>query len=103
MSEFAKRLGTERERLGLTPTAFGCKAGVGVRLQTQYEGKREPPLPYLLRLDDMGVDVLYLLTGRRCNSLSELSEREQFLLDTYRACDDRAKQLVLDTVTLLAR
>ena len=51
----------------------------------------------------MGVDVLYLLTGRRCNSLSELSEREQFLLENYSACDDRAKQHVLDAVTLLTR
>ena len=103
MSEFAKRLVTERERLGLTPTAFGSKAGVGVRLQAQFEGTRHPPLPYLLRLDEMGVDVLYLLTGRRCNSLPELSESEQFLLENYRACDDRAKQHVLDTVTLLSR
>ena len=54
MSEFAKRLVTERERLGLTPTAFGSKAGVGVRLQAQFEGTRHPPLPYLLRLDEMG-------------------------------------------------
>lgn len=29
MSEFAKRLVIERERLGLTPTAFGSQAGVG--------------------------------------------------------------------------
>ena len=101
MSEFAKRLVTERERLGLTPTAFGSQAGV--RMQSQFEGARQPPLSYMLRLSEMGVDVLYLLTGRRCNSLPELSEREQFLLENYRACDDRAKQHVLDTVTLLSR
>ena len=103
MSEFAKRLVTERERLGLTPTASGSQAGVGVRMQAQFEGARQPPLSYMLRLSEMGVDVLYLLTGRRCNSLPELSEREQFLLENYRACDDRAKQHVLDTVTLLSR
>ena len=33
MSEFAKRLVIERERLGLTPTAFGSQAGVGVRMR----------------------------------------------------------------------
>ena len=82
MSEFAKRLVTERERLGLTPTAFGSKAGVGVRLQAQFEAARLPPLPYLLRLDEMGVDVLYLLTGRRCNSLSELSSVSSSCLRT---------------------
>ena len=103
MSEFAKRLVIERERLGLTPTAFGSQAGVGVRMQAQFEGARQPPLTYMLRLSEMGVDVLYLLPGRRCKSLPDLSERERFVLENYRACDDRAKQHVLDTVTLLSR
>lgn len=47
MSEFAKRLVIERERLGLTPTAFGSQAGVG-RMQSQFEGARQPPLSYML-------------------------------------------------------
>ena len=44
MSEFAKRLVIERERLGLTPTAFGSQAGGGGRMQSQFEGARQPPL-----------------------------------------------------------
>ena len=65
MSEFAKRLVTERERLGLTLTAFGSKAGVGVRLQAQFEVTRHPPLPYLLRLDEMARsdNVVFSATG----------------------------------------
>jgi transcriptional regulator with XRE-family HTH domain len=102
-ASIGERLVTERERLGLSQTAFAVQAGVGVRLQVQYEAGRVPPMGYLLALNEMGADLLFVLTGRRSNSVAGLTDRELFLLEAFRACSERERQHVLDTVALLSK
>ncbi len=52
--------------------------------------KRSPDAEYLRRVAEAGVDVPFLFTGLR-SRLIELSEAEQFILDTYRRIDVYAK------------
>lgn len=60
------RLSGERHRLGLTQEQFAKLGGVQRRAQAHYEaGKRTPDANYLTALSEGGVDVVYLLTGRR--------------------------------------
>lgn len=60
------RLSGERHRLGLTQEQFAKLGGVQRRAQAHYEGgKRTPDAKYLAAICDAGVDVVYLLTGRR--------------------------------------
>nr|WP_255698560.1 S24 family peptidase [Halomonas desiderata] len=61
-----ERLKAERERLGLSQTALAQVGGVGKTTQINYEkGARSPDAAYLSALDGAGVDVQFVLTGRR--------------------------------------
>jgi len=61
-----ERLREERQRLGLTQTALGEAGGVRVQAQRLYEqDKRNPDTKYLAAIAASGVDVLYVITGRR--------------------------------------
>jgi transcriptional regulator with XRE-family HTH domain len=63
---FGARLAEERRRLGLRQAEFAGLAGTDVPKQSLYENeRRELRAEYLARLPDIGVDVVYVLTGRR--------------------------------------
>lgn len=63
---FGNRLREERERRRLNQTEFAALGGVKRVSQHLYEqGERFPDVRYLQRLIDQGVDVRYLLFGRR--------------------------------------
>lgn len=61
-----RRLREERERLGLSQTEFGRQGGVTKQAQINYESdKRSPSTDYLAKVAELGVDILYVVTGRR--------------------------------------
>lgn len=63
---FVQRLRDERERLGLTQAHFAQLGGVSRLAQWKYEnGDNVPSVEYLLALVKSGVDVIYLIRGRR--------------------------------------
>ncbi|MNU87274.1 Helix-turn-helix domain protein [compost metagenome] len=71
--ELFERLKEERNRLGMSQTAFGEIGGVKVLAQRNYEsGKRSPDAEYLARVAAVGVDVLYIVTGARALSQQDL-------------------------------
>lgn len=62
--EAGKRLRSERERLGLSQTAFAERCGVGKRMQIYFEqGKNAPGGSYLAAAAKLGVDVGYVIDG----------------------------------------
>lgn len=68
MVPIADRLFAERQRLGLSRAQLADIGGVSVDDQRMYEGgcSTAPPSHYLAQLArDAGIDVLYVLTGRR--------------------------------------
>ena len=68
MSSFGQRLREERERLGIKVTDFGTQAGVQKNAQINYEAdRRSPDSNYLSAAAKQGVDIYYVLTGRRTN------------------------------------
>jgi transcriptional regulator with XRE-family HTH domain len=63
---FGNRLAEERKRLGLKQVEFAGRVNTDVAKQSLYENdRRDLRADYLARLADAGVDVLYVLTGRR--------------------------------------
>ena len=63
---FGARLKEERKRLGLRQAEFAALVGSDVPKQSLYENdRRELRAAYLSRIAAAGVDVLYVLTGRR--------------------------------------
>ena len=88
-------------RLNLSQAAFGEIGGVLKRAQIHYEkGERIPDAGYLAAIAGVGVDTVYLLTGRRSDAapvpaISDLPPDEQLLLDTYRGLSVAAKKKIL--------
>ena len=80
---FGARLAEERKRLGLRQSEFAALAGTDVPKQSLYENdKRELRADYLARLAEAGVDVVYVLTGRRSEG-AWLSAGASDLLSAY--------------------
>lgn len=65
-SSIAGRLREERVRLGLTQAAVAEATGVSKASQVSYEsGATTPDALYVAHLEELGVDVVWLLSGRR--------------------------------------
>jgi len=63
---FGQRLREERTRLGLTQKEFGEAGGVRMQAQSHYEAElRRPDIDYLAAVANAGVDILYVVTGKR--------------------------------------
>lgn len=71
LSTIGARLRDEREHLGLSQAAFAEVGGVQKRAQINYEkDERHPDAGYLAAIAAAGVDVLYVLTGQRSQSVT---------------------------------
>jgi len=80
---FGARLAEERQRLGLKQADFAALVGTDVPKQSLYEnGHRQLRAPYLSRLADAGIDVLYVLTGKRSDG-PWIDERAGALLGAF--------------------
>jgi transcriptional regulator with XRE-family HTH domain len=90
MNHLGSRLKEERKTLGLSQQAFAAIGGVEANAQGKYEsGERTPRSDYLAALGVKGVDVLYLLSGRRTPlRIDSLSEAERNVIIHYRALTD---------------
>ncbi|WP_457406613.1 helix-turn-helix domain-containing protein [Pseudomonas sp. TE24901] len=66
MDKIGMRLKEERARLNYTQQRFAAIGGVLANAHSKYErGERSPSALYLAQLAQVGVDVLYVLTGQR--------------------------------------
>lgn len=83
------RLREERERLNLTQAALAEIAGLTKLAQVRYEkGDRHPDTRYLAAIADVGVDVLYVVTGMHAGGVRPaptLTADEEAMLACWRA------------------
>lgn len=110
-----ERLREERVRLSLSQELMGESAGVRKQAQLKYEkGERQPDAAYLERLAAIGVDVLYVLTGRRAQAgngyataepgpAGNLSLAELGLIKGWRQLDAKGRQAVLAMMEALTQ
>lgn len=86
MLNIGDRLREERVRLGFNQADFAAVAGVAKTSQFNYEkGERSPDAAYLAAVGEKGVDVLYVVTGKRTPSDADaISEAEADLLEHFR-------------------
>lgn len=84
--------------------AFGELGGVKANAQGNYEkGDRYPDAAYLAAVAEKGVDVLYVVTGRRTpHSAETIAPDEAHVLECYRALPIADKGLLGRTATVLA-
>ncbi|QGZ31471.1 helix-turn-helix domain-containing protein [Stutzerimonas stutzeri] len=104
MSGLGERLREERKRLGLSQGDFGALGGVKANAQGKYESdERSPDAAYLNGVMTAGVDVLYVLTGKRTPLSAEgLSEDESQVLNHYRAMPDSDRATMRRMASALA-
>ncbi|MEM5401939.1 helix-turn-helix transcriptional regulator [Paraburkholderia unamae] len=103
MDNFPIRLKQERRRLSMNQTEFANAGGVQKQAQFTYEkGMRYPDASYLAGIAEIGVDVLYLLTGRASDPATlALEHDEERLLAGYRELKPREKRGVLALVAAM--
>lgn len=104
MSGIGARLRQERERLGLSQRAFGETGGVEANAQGKYEsGERTPKGDYLAAVAELGVDVLYVLLGRKTpNHTALLSDSEETVIACYRTLQKEDQDAIRRLTTTLA-
>lgn len=103
MSDFSIRLREERKRLSLTQADMAAAGGVKPNAQVHYEsGDRVPSADYLQRLEGAGIDVLYVLTGRRA-APSDLSPEQTALLASLDRADDAGRAAILAVASIASR
>ncbi|MFP4894514.1 helix-turn-helix domain-containing protein [Paraburkholderia sp. EG304] len=94
MESVGDRLRAERKQMNLSQRAFGERGGVTEKTQVLYEkGERAPDANYLSRISGVGVDVLYVLTGRR--DTSTLTALEADLVRRFREAPDAVRVAAL--------
>lgn len=87
---FGPRLREERKRLGFKQAEFAALVGTDVPKQSLYEnGHRQLRAAYLSRLEPVGVDILYVITGRR--NEGALDEEATAFLGGYLALPDELR------------
>ena len=112
---FGDRILEERKRLGMNQEAVAGRCEVTLRSQRNYEkGERHPDAAYLERLAAIGVDVLYVLTGRRAPAANGLGVSEPGpaghltlpelgLIKGWRQLDAKGRQAVLAMMEALTQ
>jgi transcriptional regulator with XRE-family HTH domain len=104
MKDLGSRLKEERKRLGLSQQEFGSIGGVEANAQGKYEsGERIPRSDYLAELGKKGVDVLYVLSGKRTPmSADSLNDTERAIITHYRALSEDDQEAISQLATSLS-
>jgi transcriptional regulator with XRE-family HTH domain len=90
---FGARLREERKRLGFKQAEFAALVGSDTPKQSLYEnGHRNLRAGYLARIETVGVDLFYVLTGRR--SEGALGEEATAFLAAYLALPEHLREPV---------
>jgi transcriptional regulator with XRE-family HTH domain len=99
---FGSRLAEERKRLGLKQAEFAGLVGTDVPKQSLYENdRRELRADYLARLAEAQVDIVYILTGRRCEG-EWLTSGPTEMLSAYLSLPPDMQQVLADLARSLS-
>lgn len=98
METIGSCLKEERERLCMSQTQFGDKGDVKKGAQINYEnGTRSPDLEYLAAIAALGVDIYYIITGKRVFPDEPVfkEQRERDLLMNFRESAEPEKEALM--------
>lgn len=102
LKELGERLAEERNRCGHTQVMVAERFDMTARTQIKYElGETGPDAYYLYRIAEMGLDVPYVLSGRR--SVIEASNSEGELIAAYRRVDPGIQSALAEVVKRIAQ
>jgi transcriptional regulator with XRE-family HTH domain len=103
MNTFGTRFREERRRLGLIQQEIADATGLSKRALGSYEREeRSPDAEVLIRLIDLGMDVYYVLTGKRIATTLDLDPMLRSLLNDFERCSPEKQIEVVKYVALMA-
>jgi len=103
VNTFGRRLFEERHRLQLSQAELALAIGVSERSIGNYErGQRNPDAEQLVRLVEQGMDVYYVLTGKRASRRVDLEPMQRAVLDDFDRCSHEKQIEAVKYMTLLA-
>ncbi len=89
-----------RMSMVLDQTAFAALGGVKKNSQIDYEsGKTAPKVDYLLALEQHGIDICFILSGRQYDSAMPLEQHQ--LLDMFERLSSREREAVMTMMSVL--
>ena len=101
LQRIGDRLREERVRLDLSQVAFADACGVNRGTVAAWEkGEQTPTAAVLAVMEGLGLDVLYVIAGRRTPAAADLDKREETLLNNYRATDEKGRRVIESTAHL---
>lgn len=101
LEAFARRLREERIASGLSQEQFALWGCAGKSSQFNYEtAKRAPDVEYLLKLQEHGIDVGYILTGHRSDNT--LSFEHSLLFELFGKLSAREREAIFAMLSILA-
>jgi transcriptional regulator with XRE-family HTH domain len=92
--EISVRLRAARKKARLNQSELGKIGGVSLNTQSGYESGTLPPLDYLLRIGEAGIDWYWVVTGNRITG-DPLNDSALDLLAVFNALPDEIQALVL--------
>ncbi|QXI02278.1 helix-turn-helix domain-containing protein [Pseudomonas monsensis] len=100
-----ERLKEERSRLGLSQTDLGAAGGVGKTTQINYEkGSGSPDAKYLAAAAELGVDVLYVVTGeRKPTAAGSISTEAEKFLEVYQHIGEPDRDVLFRMASAFAK
>ncbi|WP_268796757.1 helix-turn-helix domain-containing protein [Pseudomonas huanghezhanensis] len=104
MKDLGSRLKETRKSMGLSQQDFGAIGGVEANAQGKYEsGERIPRSDYLAALNQKGIDVLYILSGKKTPMDHEsLNDEERRIITHYRELSEDDKEAISQLATSLS-
>ncbi|WP_262121324.1 helix-turn-helix domain-containing protein [Serratia ficaria] len=100
MVNIGGRIREERKKFNLNQGDFAKLADCSRNAQAMYErDETAPGAGYLVRLAEIGADVLYILTGSRSASSGDISNDEFELIQLYRSAPLAVKAAALAALT----
>lgn len=96
MDRMGDRLKEERRKTGLSQQGLAAVGGVEANAQSHYEsGKRVPKADYLAAIAISGIDILYVVLGKRTPKAADsLNEQERTVLEHFRTLDTGDQQAI---------
>lgn len=89
-----KRIREERERLGHTREEWSSHVGVHLNTQLKYErGDSEPDISYLSKVEELGADYTYIVTGERASVVDRTESLNRECSIVFNVVEDVEKYL----------
>jgi transcriptional regulator with XRE-family HTH domain len=101
LEQMATRLRVERTQMGMSQSDLADACGVSRVSWGMYErGKAWPGADVMMKLAFLGCDIYHLMTGRGSPSQAKLSEKEDFLISSYRSANEQGKLFIEQACTM---